>query len=68
MGNKRLSLPKSILIPAGVILTEASCKVEGCRVWYHLTIGIGADHTAELVIDDEAMEALKKIHPEVTIS
>jgi len=60
-------LPKIIIIPKGVTVSSAPSKIELSDEWYELTIGIGKDHTARLLIDDDALRALNAIEPTVIL-
>ena len=65
---RRLTLPKTINIPAGVILTEAPTCVERSGYHYELIIGIGNDQYGTLVLSEGAMRALTTLKSEVSIS
>lgn len=64
---KRKMLGKTITIPKGIVLSAAPKKIALHGEWYDLVIGIGNDHTARLLIDDDAMRALSGIEPQVNI-
>jgi len=60
-------LPKNILIPLGSILSVAPRKIEYHSKHYDLLIGIGKDHTARLIIDEDALRELAILEPEIGI-
>lgn len=64
--SKRLKLNKTIIIPADSILYEAPKRVLLSKDHYELTIGIGKDETARLIIHEDALKALKDIESTVT--
>lgn len=64
---KNLYLPKTIMIPVGTVLSAAPVRIDLAPGHYDLLIGIGDDHTARLIIDEEALRALRDLKPEVAI-
>ena len=65
--DSKMLLPKTITIPANIVLTSAPKNIELYGKWYDLVIGIGNDHTARLLIDDDALRALAMVEPQVNI-
>lgn len=64
---KRIALPKNILIPAGTVLQAAPRSMNFDTPHYMLTIGVGADNYATLIMHEDTIPALKNIIPDVTI-
>ena len=65
--KSRTALGKNIFIPADTVLTEAPAKIEHYTKHYEVTIGIGPDHTARLIIDEDSVMALRRLEPKITI-
>jgi len=63
----RCGLKKSIFIPQGTILCGGLVKIECVMPFLELVIGIGEDHTARLIISEDALCALNNLKSEVTI-
>lgn len=67
--TKRAMLPKTINIPAGSVVVETTKW--GLELYndnyYTLTIKIGNNHTARLIIDEDALRALTTLIPGVSI-
>ena len=53
-----MKLDQAIYIPAGRELQDAPMKTERFGQHYEFIIGIGKDHVAHLVLDEEALIAL----------
>lgn len=56
-------LGRALIISAYAQLETAPTKTERFGNHYELTIGIGNDHTANLIIDEEALLALQNGEP-----
>jgi len=63
----KLLLPKTIIIPRKTELLSAPRKIELANDWYEVLIPIGNDHTAKLLIDEDAIRALNSIEPTAII-
>ena len=68
MGNHRISLPKTIIVPAGIVLKEAPESTTRAGVWYEYIIEIGNNEVAYLTLPDSAVRALTVLPPTVTIA
>lgn len=66
--RKRVYLPKTITLPAGLTLDAAPSVVKLSGDWYQCIIPIGNDNVAYLILDDEAVRALNLMNPESSIS
>ena len=68
--DKKRILPKTISIPIGTVLSGAPCVVasDSNSEYYRLVIIIGKDNTADLIISSEALDALRDLHPQISIS
>lgn len=64
---KEQHLNRNIIIPKGSIFTEGPTKTVYYERHYELLIGIGNDHYAKLVIDEDALRALNLSKPEIAI-
>ena len=63
----RMATKKSIFIPKGSILVGGLVKIECPLPFLELVFSIGKDHTARLLISEDALCALNKLEPDVTI-
>ena len=61
---KKYTLPSTIVIPKGTIGTEAPIKTTRSPGHVSILIAIGPDETAELVLHEDALRAMKGIPPE----
>lgn len=57
------TLPKDIVLPKGTRLIDNGKFMQSTHLeqTYSIIIGIGRDHTAELIISAEALQKLKNI-------
>jgi len=60
-------LGRTLIIPSEAKLSSGIAKIEFSEKTYELNIGIGKDHTAVLLIGEEALQELKKYKNDVTI-
>ena len=51
----------NLFIPSTEILNEGPVKIQYGTRHYSIIIGIGKDHTAELLIEEDALKELRKI-------
>lgn len=65
--SARAIIRKNILIPADTIVTQAPSNIALSPGHYQLTIGIGNDEVATLIIHEEALCALNLMNPAVVI-
>ena len=54
-----MKIERRIIIPASAKLIDAPTKIRLYRKHYEVLIGIGNDYTASLIIEEDALKALK---------
>jgi len=64
--QKKISIPRTLLIPEGTIGTGAPTNIALADGHYIFVIAIGNDEVATLIIHEDGLRALNLIKPEAT--